>query len=105
MNARHEDHSNGAAFFCGLLTGLTLGAGLAMLFAPKSGLEMRRDLADGASDLRQTAKDSWEDVTTTATAAVQKGREAFELTRKTVQDLADSASKSVDSVRAAVSMR
>jgi gas vesicle protein len=102
MTERHEDHSNGGAFLCGLLTGVTLGAGLAMLFAPKPGTEFRRDLAEGASDLGHAAKDTWEDVTTTATGAVQKGREAYNQTRKTVQNVADSVNRSVDGVQAAV---
>ncbi len=102
MDTKYEDSSNGAAFFCGLLTGLTLGAGLALLYAPKPGSQIRRDLADGASDLGQAAKDTWQDVTTTATTAVQKGREAYDEARRGVADVAATASKSVDRVRAAV---
>lgn len=33
--------------------GLLIGAGLALLFAPKSGEEMRRDLSDRMSSLRE----------------------------------------------------
>ena len=102
MNAKNEDRSNRGAFLCGLLTGITVGAGLAMLYAPKRGSEVRRDLADGASDLGQAARDTWQDVTTTASAAVQKGREAYEQTRAAVQGVADSTSQSVDRAKQAV---
>jgi gas vesicle protein len=102
MNENYEDRSGNGAFICGLLTGVTLGAGLAMLFAPKPGSELRRDLAAGASDLGQAAKDTWQDIATTATDAVQKGREVYDQARGTVQDVADSASRSMDRVKAAV---
>jgi gas vesicle protein len=102
MNEKSDDRSNGAVFFCGLLTGLGLGAGLAMLYAPKAGSELRRDLKDGASDLSQAAKDTWQDVATTATAAVQKGREAYEQSRGAVQDVADTVARSADRIQGAV---
>jgi len=102
QDRRYDDRSTGMGFVCGLLTGVTVGAGLAMLFAPKAGADMRRDLADGASDLGRTAKDTWQEVTTSAGAAVQKGREVYEQAKGTVQNAADTASKSVDRVKTAV---
>ena len=96
---RHERHrSGGGAFVCGLMTGATLGAVVAMLFAPKAGSDMRRDLTDEVADLGQAAKDRWGDVTA---AAVDKGREALDHARRTAQDLADSASGAVDRVKGA----
>jgi gas vesicle protein len=103
MAERHEpDGSGSAAFVCGLLTGVTLGAVAAMLFAPKPGREMRRDLADGAGELGQAAKDRWGDVTEAASKAVDKGREAYGQAVGTVQRVADSASKAADGVKGAV---
>jgi gas vesicle protein len=100
MTARHEDRSNVGVFVCGLLTGAALGAATAILLAPKAGWKMRRDLADGVADLGQAAKDRWGDVTAAASSAVDKGREAFDQARGTVQDVADS--KSADRVKGAV---
>ena len=36
----------------GLLSGVVIGAGLALLFAPKTGRAMRRDLSVGVTNLR-----------------------------------------------------
>ena len=41
----------------GLVTGLLVGAGLGMLFAPKKGSELRKDLTDKCNDLWNKAKD------------------------------------------------
>ncbi len=41
----------------GLVTGLVVGAGLGLLFAPKKGSELRKDLADKCTELWNKAKD------------------------------------------------
>jgi gas vesicle protein len=103
MTTRYErDGSSGAAFVCGLLTGVTLGAAAAMLFAPTAGSDLRQDLADRVGNLGQAAKDRWGDVTAAASSAVDKGRDAFDQARGTVQEAADSAAKSADGVKGAV---
>jgi gas vesicle protein len=97
-----RDGSGGAAFVCGLLTGVTVGAAAAMLFAPKPGRDMRRDLADGATDLGQAAKDRWRDVTEAASTAVDKGRETYHQAVGSAEQVADSAGQSLDNARDAV---
>jgi gas vesicle protein len=44
----------------GFLFGLGMGIGLGILFAPMSGEETRNNLADRATDLANTARDSYE---------------------------------------------
>ncbi len=47
----------------GLIAGLAIGAGLGLLFAPKKGSELRKDLADKCTELWNKAKDlDYEDV-------------------------------------------
>ena len=68
----------------GFLAGAVIGAGLAYLFAPASGKETRRRIADGAEDLADTAQRSLGELTqslkdgmVTTAAAVKEGRDAF----------------------------
>ncbi len=44
-----------------LLLGAAVGAGLALLFAPKSGREIRRDLGKGIKGLRELADETLEE--------------------------------------------
>jgi gas vesicle protein len=94
MAERYEQGSGGGGFTMGLVVGAAFGAVAAMLFAPKPGWEMRRDLADSAGDLGQTVKDRWDDVTEAASSAVEKGREVYGEARGTAQNVADSESDS-----------
>ncbi|QSS98122.1 YtxH domain-containing protein [Psychroflexus sp. ALD_RP9] len=45
-----------------LLTGATIGAGLGLLYAPKSGKETRKDLKDGANDLKDSLSSQYDDI-------------------------------------------
>lgn len=48
----HRSHHNGSDFAMGALTGALVGAGLALLFAPKAGADMRSDLSESVGSLR-----------------------------------------------------
>jgi gas vesicle protein len=91
-----DERTGGSGFLTGLVTGTVLGSALALLFAAKTGRDLRRDLAEGASDLGQAAKDRWADVAETAAKAVDKGRAAY---NETLQEAADSTSKTLDKVK------
>ena len=56
---RIEREDGGGSFLMGLLAGTVLGAGLGMLFAPKAGAEVRKQLSEQASRLRSTATDTY----------------------------------------------
>lgn len=51
MYERHEDHN--AGFAAGVITGAIVGAGLALLLAPKSGAALRDELGESWLSLRQ----------------------------------------------------
>ncbi len=73
---RYENEgSSGSSFVMGLLTGTVLGAGLGMLFAPKSGSELRTQLSEQAGSLANSASESYRRATETANEWAEKGRE------------------------------
>jgi gas vesicle protein len=86
---RVEREDGGGSFLMGLLAGTVLGAGLGMLFAPKAGSEVRKQLSEQASRLRTSASDTYnqasEKVSQTYSQAsekvsqmVDRGRDAYE---------------------------
>src|SRR2546425_11769655 len=54
-----NEGSGGGSFVMGLLTGTVLGAGLGMLFAPKSGSDLRNQISEQAGNLANTASDGY----------------------------------------------
>lgn len=82
MANEYDYEVGGSGFMMGLLTGTVLGAGLGMLFAPKSGSELRGHLsesyhkaADKATDLAEKGRDMGRDVMGRAKDAVSRGAE------------------------------
>ncbi|HXE79355.1 MAG TPA: YtxH domain-containing protein [Vicinamibacterales bacterium] len=78
---REEHEGSGASFMMGLLTGTVLGAGLGMLFAPKSGSELRHQLEEKASSLGRTASEQYRRASDKATGIAEKAREKIEHVR------------------------
>jgi hypothetical protein len=54
-----DESSGGGAFLMGLIAGAVLGAGIGMLLAPKAGSELRSQLGDTASRLRDRAAEGY----------------------------------------------
>jgi len=65
-----------SSFVLGLLTGTVLGAGLGMLFAPKAGSELRRQLSDQAGSLANQASEGYRRATNSAGEWADEGKEA-----------------------------
>jgi hypothetical protein len=78
---RLEREDGGGSFLMGLLAGTVLGAGLGMLFAPKTGSELRNALGEQAGKLRSTATDSYNQASEKVSQIVDRGREAYERAR------------------------
>jgi gas vesicle protein len=56
-----DDYTNGRGISTGtaLLVGAAVGAGLALLYAPRSGRETRQQLSSSANRLRERANDAY----------------------------------------------
>ena len=90
-----NEGGGGGSFVMGLLTGTVLGAGLGMLFAPKSGSELRNQISEQAGNLANTASEQYRRASETAGAWAEKGREAYDKARDAVARGADEAQRYV----------
>ncbi|WP_017185903.1 YtxH domain-containing protein [Alkalibacillus haloalkaliphilus] len=86
---RTEENINSKDFMIGTLIGGIVGASVALLFAPKSGKELRQDINTGAQQVRERA-DEWKDV------AYEKGTEFQERFYETKEQLQDKVNELKD---------
>jgi gas vesicle protein len=83
-----EKHEGSVGSF---FVGLAVGAGIALLFAPRSGVETRQAIGDGARRVKDRASDIVEDAAETVT-------DTFDAARARVEER-------IDSVRSAVELK
>jgi gas vesicle protein len=93
----HGHDSSSSSFTLGLLAGAALGAGLAMLYAPRTGTEVRGQLRQMGHDamnslgevgrsLRQTGERIADRTKDVAREAVAEGERAFDRTTADLQN-------------------
>ena len=77
---RNEGYAGGAGFALGVVAGVVVGAGVALLFAPKPGRDLRHDLGESMGSLGRKVADKYRDLAhradselENAQSAVQKG--------------------------------
>ncbi|MFQ5637300.1 MAG: YtxH domain-containing protein [bacterium] len=73
-------NSNDSEFFKGFLFGGIVGAVVALLYAPKSGKEMREEIRTRASDVKDDAEEK-------LVLAQKKAEALLEETKKNIEDL------------------
>jgi len=73
-----EDSTGSGTFLLGALAGALVGAGVALLMAPKAGAEVRRDLSDGYSSVRDKAARRYRDLADRASAKLDEASARFE---------------------------
>ncbi len=86
-----NESGGGGSFVMGLLTGTVLGAGLGMLFAPKSGSELRNQLSTQAGNLANSASEGVRRAQETAGEWADRGRDMYDKARDAVSRGADEA--------------
>jgi len=84
-----ESQGSGRTFFTGLVAGAMIGAGFGVLFAPRRGSELRRQMADSATSAGQAMSKTVDDWS-------EQGRVAY----GRVRDAASRAGTFVDRVAA-----
>jgi gas vesicle protein len=85
----------GGSFVLGLLTGTVLGAGLGMLFAPKSGSELRSQLSEQAGNVANQASEGYRRASESAGQWAEKGRDVYNKASEAVAKGAQEAQKYV----------
>ena len=97
-----EQKPAGAGSF---ILGLAVGAGLALLFAPRSGAETRRDLQRRAREVGDQAQDLVSELTESVGSTIQHAKDSVEnridATRDAIELKRRQVSNAVDAGRAA----
>lgn len=70
--ARYDQDSGNGMFLLGALAGALVGAGVALLMAPKSGAEVRQDLSSGYNTMRDAATRRYRDLADRASAKIEQ---------------------------------
>ena len=78
MTRWNEESTGSGTFLMGALAGALVGAGVALLMAPKAGAEVRRDLSDGYSSVRDAAARRYRDLADRASAKLDQASARFE---------------------------
>ena len=79
-----EDAGGGSKFVMGLVAGTLVGAGLGMLFAPKSGSELRSQISETASSAGKAASDQYKKASAAASNIADRGRHLYDRARHAV---------------------
>ena len=91
----YGDDPSGASFMLGILTGALVGAGVALLFAPKAGNEMRAQLGEQYRGLADRVGEQTESLRATAGQLRDQGRERIQ---ELSSQLSDRVSSTADRV-------
>lgn len=74
----YREDQSGASFVLGMLTGAVVGAGVALLFAPRTGQEMRQQLGEQYRGLAERVGEQAQQWRTTAGELRDQGRERLQ---------------------------
>lgn len=91
-----DNRHGGASFLVGFIAGSVLGAGLALMFAPKPGAETRREVADRAQQLSKRAADEYDTASKRVTHLAERGRDAYRSAADRARDLAERGRQEAD---------
>ena len=78
MTRWNEESTGSGTFLLGALAGALVGAGVALLMAPKAGAEVRRDLTEGYGSVRDAASRRYRDLADRASAKLDQASAKFE---------------------------
>lgn len=95
MDTRLQENAN-HSFLIGLVTGGVIGAGLAILCAPRLASELRQRVTDSATDLGNAASQKYHDVTTRVADVVDAVTTRGQAVRDDVADAVGRGAREVE---------
>ena len=108
----YREEQSGASFVLGMMTGAFIGAGIALLFAPKSGQEMRqqlgeqyRGLAERAGTTAQSLREGAQSIRENAQHLRDQGRERVQRAASQLSDRLSPTTETVSSYQSDAASR
>lgn len=92
MYRTERDHSMG--FTLGVISGAVIGAGLALLYAPKAGSALRSDLAESMDSLRSAIANRYQDLAARAGVEIENLHETVDTAADVLESRAKAAVQS-----------
>jgi gas vesicle protein len=93
MNRWNDDSTGSGMFLLGAVAGALVGAGVALLMAPRTGAETRQELSSGYNTMRDAAARRYRDIADRATAKLEKLEEKVDqYSGRTSSTMGDAAS-------------
>src|SRR5262245_14765445 len=108
----YREDQSGARFMLGVMTGAVIGAGVALLFAPRTGQDMRhqlgeqyRGLAERAGHTAQSLREGAQSIRESAQHLRDQGREKVQRAASQLSDRLSSTTESAANYTADVASR
>lgn len=79
------ERDNGAGFAAGAITGAMVGAGLALLFAPKPGAELRGELSESVTSMRDAVARRYRELADRAGVEIENLEERVDAAAETFE--------------------
>jgi gas vesicle protein len=80
-----RNHGGGHGFVVGLLCGAAVGAAAGLLFAPKRGAALRKDLAKSANDVTRRAKELYDGAADVVSDLTDRATDMMDLSDKATE--------------------
>lgn len=94
----YRSESNASGILIALFSGIVIGGVLGILFAPKSGKETRKDIADKSVEIYEKSKENVESMLEKSKEFVDKSKEKIDEAVKSMSSKVDEAKKKIDDV-------
>jgi len=87
----YREDQSGSSFVLGMMTGAFIGAGIALLFAPKPGTEMRQQLGEQYRGLADRVGETTQTLREQASTLREQGREKVQQLSSQISDRVSAA--------------